>query len=76
MGYFSLSVMKDMDAEGAYWLTRVQSQCMVYQEDGKKWDLLDFLDTYCQDRIDTSIVLGGEQIPCRLLAVKVPEEAR
>jgi len=74
LGYFSLSVMKDIDAEGAYWLTRVQSQCMVYQGDGRKWDLLDFLRAYCQDRIDTPILLGGEQIPCRLLAVKVPEE--
>jgi hypothetical protein len=74
LGYFSLTDMQDMDSEGAYWLTRVQSQCMIYEMDGKKWDLLDFLDTYCQGRIDIPILLGGKQIPCRLLSVVVPEE--
>ena len=75
LGYFSLEVLQDLDADGVYWLSRIQSQCVIYEEDGKKWDLVDLLETYCDDKLDMSILLGLEkQIPCRLMAVRVPEE--
>ena len=37
LGYFSLPDFADMNSDGVYWLTRVKSQCVVYdQEDSKE----------------------------------------
>lgn len=79
LGYYSLKVMKvmkEMSNQGIYWLSRIYSQSIVYQMDGKRVDLIKLLQ--CDFSLDCSlnmpILLGGKQIPCRLLAVKVPQE--
>ncbi|MEK9150359.1 MAG: IS4 family transposase, partial [Candidatus Desantisbacteria bacterium] len=74
LGYFSLSDFKDLNSQEVYWLSRVKSQCDVYY-DGKRFSLLEFLEKQCQDQIDLQVLLGvKEQVDCRLLAVKVPDE--
>ena len=75
LGYFSLKEFKELDTQGVYWLSRVKSICDVYDEDGKRWDLLSFLKKHCKDELDMQILLGAEErVPCRLLAVRVPDE--
>jgi len=74
LGYFSLKHFSRLNAEGVYWLSKVKSQCDVYDEDGKRWDLLNLLKRRCQDELDIEILLGAkERVPCRLLAVRVPD---
>ena len=75
LGYFSLKEFAELDAEGVYWLSRVKSNCDVYDENGKRWDLLEFLKTHCHDSLDMQVLLGAkEKVPCRLLAIRVPDE--
>jgi hypothetical protein len=74
LGYFSLDDFQKMNDDGVYWLSRVKSQCDVYDTAGKKWDLLDFLEKYCEDQLDVFVYLGANRVPCRLLACVVPDE--
>jgi hypothetical protein len=78
LGYYSLKVMNEMSQQGVYWLSRIYSQSIVYQTDDKKVDLIKLLETQCDYdsdySLDMPILLGEQQIPCRLLAVKVPPE--
>jgi hypothetical protein len=75
LGYFSLADFAQMDSEGAYWLSRVKSQCIVYDQEGNKYDLVEFLKRQSSDKIDQHILLGAkDKLPCRLLAVRVPQE--
>ena len=59
----------------SYWLSRVNSQCQLYDESGHLWNLVDFLEKHCDIEMDVSVSLGAkEKLPCRLLAVRVPEK--
>ena len=74
LGYFLLKRFAQLNTEGVYWLSKVKSQCDVYDENGKRWDLLKLLKKRCQDELDMDILLGAkEKVPCRLLAVRVPD---
>jgi hypothetical protein len=73
--YFCLEDFRALNANGVYWLSRGKSQCHVYDQDGKLWDILDLLKTHCKDRLDMHVLLGARaRIPCRLLAVRVPDK--
>ena len=75
LGYFSLKEFKELDSQGVYWLSRVKSNCDLYDEDGKRWDLLSFLKKHCKDKLDMQVLLGAaERVSCRLLVVRVPEK--
>lgn len=74
LGYFSLDEFMKMNHDGVYWLSRIKSQCDVYDMEGKKWDLLEFLEKHCQNELDVFVYLGVKRVPCRLLACVVPEE--
>lgn len=73
--FFSLDDFSEMDKEGKYWLSRVKAMCKVYTLDGKQWDLVSLLEIHCQDKMDMQVLLGvKERMPCRILAVKVPDD--
>lgn len=73
LGYFSLRDYADLSAQGRHWLSRVNSQCNLY-DDGKLWNLVDFLEEHCHRELDVHVLLGAkERLSCRLLAVRVPE---
>jgi len=74
LGYFSLERFSELNDDGVYWLTRVKSQCDFYTDNGKRWDLAEFLKLNNVDTIDFPIFWGKKhRIPCRLLAVRVPD---
>jgi hypothetical protein len=66
LGYFSVDDFSEMNECGAYWLSRVKSQCNVCI-DGKQWDLLELLERYCPDKLDIQVQLSAKRIPCRIL---------
>jgi hypothetical protein len=75
LGYFSLDDFADMNRDGVYWLTRVKSQCLVYDREEKQYQLVDFLKRQSDQTIDQPILLGAKkQVPCRLLAVRVADD--
>lgn len=74
LGYFSLKVMEDMSTQGVFWLSRIHTQCDIYYQ-GKRWDLVEYLQRYCTHELDAPILLGVKaKLPCRLLAVRVPHK--
>jgi len=74
-GYFDLKQLQTAEAQGSFYLTRAWSQCVVYDEQGQRWELGDLLRHQAGDEVDLRIAVGAEQrLPCRLLAARVPPE--
>lgn len=77
LGFFTLGDFREMSNNGVYWLTRIKSSCGLYYE-GRRWDLLGLLKEHCRNEMDTvdiQVLLGfKEQVPCRLLAMRVSDE--
>ena len=75
LGYFSLRVLREFDEQGVYFLTRIQVGTQVLAADGTAYTLSTFLTRFEQDgHLDAAVRLGkGEQLPCRLLAWRVPQ---
>jgi hypothetical protein len=75
LGYWSLSRLEQIAAQGGYWLSRAHVQTQLYTRDGRKWDLLQLLQAIPEDQIDLPIALGAQhRLSARLLAVRVPQE--
>jgi len=75
LGYFSIEALWTLDAQEAYFLTRVQVQCLVEDAQGQSWDLVSLLQQQSGNRVDLPIRLGADhRMPCRLLAVRVPPQ--
>ena len=76
LGYSSLKEYSKLNIDGVYHLSKVKSSYGLYDEEGKRWDLVDFLEKYCKtdtDRLDRKIYLGfNERYECRILAIRVP----
>lgn len=75
LGYFSLENLLSLNTQGVYWLSKIFSQCQLYDQNEKKWDIVELLSTHCDDKLDMPILLGlKERLPCRMLAIRLPEE--
>lgn len=75
LGYFSLDKLQEQDAANVYWLSRLQVQTAVFDENGRRRDLLELLEEQGTDQIDIRIRVGAtHQLSCRLLAARVPQE--
>ena len=74
LGYFVLSVFKQLNGLGAYFLSRLRSQVVIYDpRDGKRIDLLAELKK--RGVLDMNVFLGQkERLPVRLVALPVSEE--
>jgi hypothetical protein len=75
LGYWSLDELQALDAQQAFWLSRLQSTTTVYDQVGQRWDVLTLLEAQYADQVDLPIQLGAtHRLPARLLAVRVPQE--
>lgn len=75
LGYFKLLTLARLHRLGSYWLSRFQTKCGFWDAHDHAWDLDAFLRTRTEDQLDLPIRLGlKDQLPCRLLAVRVPPE--
>jgi hypothetical protein len=58
---------------GAYWLSRLKSGTAVYGADGRRLDLVAFLQATGAADVDRAVVLGSQRrLACRLIARRVP----
>ena len=74
LGYFKLAWFKALLEQGVFWLTRLKMGTNIYTETGQKLNLGRWLGAQKANRIDLPILLGSTfRLPCRLLAVRVPE---
>jgi hypothetical protein len=75
LGYFSLDILQEMDARGVYWLSRLQAGTAVFDQKGKRQDLVRLLDAQPRGDVDIPVKLGvRHHLACRLLAKRVPQE--
>jgi len=75
LGYFSLTLLANFSDDGVYWLTRIKSNCVLYDQEGKRFSLVEFFKKQRADKIDLPIFLGSlEKLPCRFIAVRLPEK--
>jgi hypothetical protein len=77
LGYFSLARLRRVGEVDAYWISRLQHGTKVFDEAGKRLDLPSFLQQRGQSGLVDAVVSLGEKerLSCRLIAVRVPEEA-
>jgi hypothetical protein len=75
LGYFSVAVLAQQAAAGCYWLNRLKLDTALYGTDGVRLDLQQLLRACPGPSCEQAVRLGQEQqLPCRLLAVRVPAE--
>lgn len=74
LGYFSLPVLATLSEQDVSWLTRLQAGTAIYDPAGQQLDLLALLQPQDIATVDQAILVGSAQrLPCRLLAVRVPQ---
>jgi hypothetical protein len=75
LGYFSLDDLKSLADKNAFWLTRIQAMCAIFDTEGNRKDLARWLSDPPQTEVELPILLGVEaQLQCRLLAQRVSAE--
>lgn len=75
LGYFNVGVFAEMDAEGEYFLSRLQFGTQVREENGEEVDLLPWLARHAGPFVNERILLGKERrLACRMIAWRVPPE--
>jgi hypothetical protein len=75
LGFFSLAELAVQDAAGVFWLTRLQAGTAIFTQDGGRQDLLTLLAQQGAAELDLPVLVGAcQRLPCRLLAVRVPQE--
>lgn len=77
LGYFSLDWFVRLIAVKAFFISRLQPKTMVFDGEGVPLDLLKTLEEYAGDKpFEMDVLLGrDERVPCRLIALRAPEEA-
>ncbi len=79
LGYFSLESLRQIEAHGAWYLSRLSKGVDVYLEPHTQADALDLV-AYLQQHypddavVDLPVYSGQERLACRLLAYRLPEE--
>jgi len=74
LSYFQLKKFARWDKAKAFWLSRLKCKTRVYDPQGGRLDLVDYLRHANQD-VDVDVFLGGpEGVAARLIARRVPAE--
>lgn len=74
LGFFRLDVLRRLDAEHGYFLSRLQVHTAVFDTAGQRLDLARWLRTRGPQPVDARVEIGAEhRLPVRLLAMPVPE---
>ncbi len=75
LGFWSLAEMQNQAAAGVNWLSYLQVATAVFDPQGQRLDLLDWLSRQTAVCLERQVCLGHlYHLPVRLLAVRVPQE--
>jgi hypothetical protein len=75
LGYFDLDVLQAIAAAEAYFLTRLQDSTAIFDADGARLNLGEFLGRQRENVVDVPVTIGvHHRLACRLVAVRVPKE--
>lgn len=76
LGYFTLPRLRELGQQGVFWLSRLRARTGVFAPDGTRLDLARWLNERASGtgQVDQAVLVGAaERLPCRLLAIRVPE---
>lgn len=72
LGYFSLDVFQELDKQQVFFLSRLQVQTLVFDEEGNRLELGELLKAQGAAPVDRPVQIGNaHHLPVRLLAVPV-----
>jgi len=76
LGYFKLTSLGDMIADGAYFISRFDTRCgLLDPVNEKRFDLLAYLRKTLDDQIELDRLVGCRtKLACRVLAVRLPPD--
>lgn len=75
LGYFSLEKLALDSEKGVFWITRWKFSTTIWDETDYRLDLAEYLAAQTQDQLDLPVQVGlQQQLTCRLLASRVPQE--
>lgn len=75
LGYFSLEKLARDSEQGVFWITRWKFRTMIWDTPEHLLDLVAFLSKQTDSQLDLPVHVGGkQQLACRLLASRVPQE--
>lgn len=76
LGYFCVESFNKIDEGGGFFLSRYFKLTSIYLVDNEdKFNLRAFLNKATETHLELPIFLGASKFPCRLIAIKLPEEA-
>ena len=76
LGYFCVDSFKALHEKKAFFLSRLLRTTAIYSKiSRKKYDLERCLKKTKQNIIEQNILLGAAHFPCRIVAIRLPEEA-
>ena len=76
LGYFVLTSLRDMAAGQAYFISRLDTQCTLYEPaTQEKFGLLAHLRQSPDDQVELNLLVGYKiKLTCRVLAVRLPPD--
>lgn len=75
LGYFDTEVFERYDQQGVFWISRLQYGTSLFDLDGQRLEVLEWLKQQPGTFVDQRVLMGTERkVPCRILAWRVPEE--
>jgi len=76
LGFFGLKRLRSLDEQGAFFLSRLHAQVILFTADGQRVDdLAALLATKSEAALDLAVELGvGERLKARLVALRAPQE--
>ena len=73
IGYFKIPLFKQFNTEGVCWLSRLPARVGIWT--GEKVEHVStYLADFQGDFLDTEVELSAQRLPCRLIAIRVPDE--
>ncbi len=75
LGYWSIKVFREIEKAGSFFLSRLKTRVLIYDNEKKALPVVKFLEKKDVAQLDMQVKIGeDERFACRLLAVKVPPE--
>jgi hypothetical protein len=73
LGFWCLDRLRQFTSQGIHWISRIPASATLRIAGGVRQKLAEFLQGQTGDRIDLQVLLGEQELPCRLVAVRCPE---
>lgn len=73
VGYFKVKVLEQLTDRGVKWLSRLPARVGIWMDDQVVHPAF-WLNKQACDRVDQMIQLSAQRLPCRLLALRLPQD--